>query len=384
MNNRFRLPMYNGLPIQSFWFIVIIHTAFFMARIPGYKSGICCLFDDVSGNVPTVNVPQPSIPVPEDVRAAAKRLAGKVLRTPVLRISAIDAATNAEVYIKAECMQRIGAFKARGALHAVGRLDPAIRARGIITYSSGNHAQAVALAAKEYGISADIAMPVDAPAIKVEGVRSLGANIVFAGTTSTERRNAALTIRERTGGTIIEPFDDADIIAGQGTATLELLEEVAAQTNGQSLDALFVPVGGGGLLAGACLAAADTSTRVYSVEPAGCDAMAQSLEAGHRVEVQPGPTLADGLKPVMVGERNFAIAKKYVAGSYRVNDDEIRHSMALLLFAGKVLAEPSGAAALAAVLRNSLSDRPKRIGVIISGGNVDRSVLLDVLGKAAG
>jgi threonine dehydratase len=225
-------------------------------------------------------------------------------------------------------------------------------------------------------------MPVDAPAIKVEGVRSLGANIVFAGTTSTERRKAAIAIRERTGGTIIDPFDDADIIAGQGTATLELLEEVEARTNGASLDALFVPVGGGGLIAGACLAAAGTPTRVYSVEPVGCDAMAQSLEAGKRVEVQPGPTLADGLKPVMVGEPNFRIAQQYVAGSYRVNDDEIRKAMILLLFAGKILAEPSGAAPLAAALRHGLPARPKRIGVIVSGGNVDRRVLVDVLEKA--
>lgn len=319
------------------------------------------------------------LPTPEDVFSAAKKLAGKVLRTPVLRTPAIDALAQAEVFIKAENMQRIGAFKARGALHAVGNLDPAVRARGIITYSSGNHAQAVALAAKEYGITADIAMPVDAPAIKVEGVRALGANIVFAGTTSTERRNAALAIRERTGGTIIEPFDDADIIAGQGTATLELLEEVQARTNGETLDALFVPVGGGGLIAGACLAAAGTSTRVYSVEPEGCDAMARSLETGKRVEVQPGPTLADGLKPVMVGERNFRIAQKYLAGSYRVNDDEIRAAMTLLLFAGKVLAEPSGAAALAAALKHGLSPRPKRIGVIVSGGNVDKEVLVGVL-----
>jgi threo-3-hydroxy-L-aspartate ammonia-lyase len=326
---------------------------------------------------------QPPIPVPEDVHSAAKELAGRVVRTPVLRIPAIDAAANADVYIKAENMQRIGAFKARGALHAVGRLNDAIRARGIITYSSGNHAQAVALAAKEYGITADIAMPVDAPAIKVEGVRSLGANIVFAGTTSTERRNAAWAIRDRTGGTIIEPFDDADIIAGQGTATLELFEDVAAQTNGQSLDALFVPVGGGGLIAGACLAAAESSTRVYSVEPVGCDAMAQSLEAGQRVEVQPGPTLADGLKPVMVGKLNFEIAKKYIAGSYRVNDDEIRNAMMLLLFAGKILAEPSGATALAAAIRNGLPQRAKRIGVIISGGNVDKRVLVEVLDKTS-
>ena len=321
-----------------------------------------------------------SIPTPNDVRYAAERLAGKVLRTPVLRIPAINELAHAEVYIKAENLQRIGAFKARGALHAVGRLDAAIRARGIITYSSGNHAQAVALAAKEYGIQADIAMPVDAPTIKVEGVRALGANIVFAGTTSTERRNAALAIRERTGGTIIEPFDDGDIIAGQGTATLELLEEVERQTNGEALDALFVPVGGGGLIAGACLATAGTSTRVYSVEPEGCDAMARSLEAGKRVEVPPGPTLADGLKPVMVGERNFAIAQNYLAGSYRVNDDEIRHALRLLLFAGKVLAEPSGAAALAAALKHGLSENTNRIGVIVSGGNVDKGVLVGVLG----
>ncbi len=325
---------------------------------------------------------QLSIPTPRDVRSAAERLAGKVVRTPVLRVPAIDALAKAEVYIKAENLQRIGAFKARGALHAVGRLDAAIRARGIITYSSGNHAQAVALAAKEYGITADIAMPVDAPTIKVEGVRALGANIVFAGTTSTERRNAALAIRERTGGTIIEPFDDADIIAGQGTATLELLEEVGRQTNGESLDALFVPVGGGGLIAGACLAAAGTSTRVYSVEPEGCDAMARSLEAGERVAVQPGPTLADGLKPVMVGERNFDIAQKYLSGSYRVNDDEIRHALRVLLFAGKVLAEPSGAAALAAALKHGLSEKTKRIGVIVSGGNVDKDVVVGVLGGA--
>lgn len=324
----------------------------------------------------------PSIdPRLEDVRAAAERLRGKVIRTPVLRIPAIDAAAGAEVWIKAENLQRIGAFKARGALHAVGRLDPGIRARGIITYSSGNHAQAVALAAKEYGTSADIAMPVDAPTIKVEGVRALGANIVFAGTTSTERRNAAHAIRERTGGTIIEPFDDADIIAGQGTATLELLDEVAARTNGGSLDALFVPVGGGGLIAGACLAAANTSARVFSVEPVGCDAMARSLEAGKRVEVAPGPTLADGLKPTMVGERNFRIAQAHVAGSYRVRDDEIRQALTMLLFAGKVLAEPSGAAALAAAFRHELKTQPARIGVIVSGGNVDRGVLLGLMEK---
>jgi len=326
-----------------------------------------------------VNTAAISIPTPDDVVAAAQRLQSKVIRTPVLRIAAIDAIAHAEVYIKTENLQHIGAFKARGALHAVGRLDPDVRARGVITYSSGNHAQAVALAAREYGITADIAMPVDAPKIKVDGVRALGANIVFAGTTSTERRLAAFAIREKTGGTIIEPFDNSEVIAGQGTATLELLEEVERRTNGEALDALFVPVGGGGLIAGACLAAANTKTKVYSVEPEGCDALAQSLEAGRRVEVQPGPTLADGLKPVMVGERNFHLAQRYVKGCYRVNDDEIRRALKLLLFSGKVLAEPSGAAALAGALKHGLPDQPKRIGVIISGGNVDPDVLLNIL-----
>src|SRR5262249_36908590 len=160
------------------------------------------------------------------------------LRSPVL-----DAQAGAELWLKAECLQKIGAFKARGALHAVGRMAPEQRARGVITFSSGNHAQAVALAAREDGVPATMARPVDAPAVKVAGVRALGAEIVFAGTTSDERRAAALAVQARTGGAIVDPFDDPDIIAGQGTATLELVEEATAK--GVTLDALVVPVGGG-------------------------------------------------------------------------------------------------------------------------------------------
>ena len=315
------------------------------------------------------------------VVAAAERLGTQVRRTPVVRCEALDERAGCEIWLKAENLQHIGAFKARGALHAVGRLSATERERGIITYSSGNHAQAVALAARTYGIRADIAMPEDAPRIKVEAVRALGAHIVFAGTTSPERRKAALAIQERTGGVIIEPFDHPDIIAGQGTATLELLDE--ASRAGASLDALVVPVGGGGLLAGACLASAGTGTLVYSVEPVGCDAMARSLAAGERVPVEPGPTIADGLKPTMVGVHTLAIAREHVAGAFTVDDDEIGRTVVALALRAKLVVEPSGAAALAAVLAGKLPGRPRRVGVILSGGNIAPERLTDLLSRHA-
>jgi threonine dehydratase len=328
--------------------------------------------------------PLPALDV-EHVRMAAARIADRVHRTPVLRIEALDALAGAELWLKAENLQRIGAFKARGAMHAVGLLSEAERARGVITFSSGNHAQAVALAARSYGCTATIVMPTDAPGIKVAGVRALGGEVIFAGTTSDERKAVALELAERTGGAVVQPFDHAHIVTGAGTATLELVEEVAARTGGGTLDALVVPVGGGGLLAGACLAAAPTGVKVYSVEPHGCDAMARSLEAGERVAVPPGPTLADGLKPTMVGRLNFAIAKAHVAGSFRVSDEQLGAALVALLVHGKVLAEPSGAAGLAVALAG-LPQQPRRIGVILSGGNVDPRLvtrLLDAHGGTA-
>lgn len=314
-----------------------------------------------------------------EVRAAAERLAGRVVRTPALRCPALDARAGAELWLKAEDLQKIGAFKARGALHAVGRLAPALRARGVITYSSGNHAQAVALAAREYGVRATIAMPVDAPAVKVAGVRGLGAEIVFAGTTSDERRAAALEVQAATGGAIVEPFDDADVIAGQGTATLELLEQVAAA--GSQLDAIVVPVGGGGLIAGACLVAEAAGVEVWSAEPTTCNAMAKSLAAGARVAVPPGPTLADGLRPVRVGALNFEIARRVVRGSFEVDDAELGRALVGLLLHAKVLAEPSGVAGLAAALKGTL--RGRRVGVIVSGGNVDPALVGELLARHA-
>ena len=315
----------------------------------------------------------------DGVISAAERLRGLVRQTPVLRSQALDLAAGAELWLKAENMQHVGAFKARGAMHAVLRLSDEQRSRGIITYSSGNHAQAVARAAKHFGIRADIAMPEDAPRIKVEAVRELGGHITFAGTTSPERHRAALELQRETGGTIIEPFDHPDIIAGQGTATLELIEHVAHETGGAELDALVVPVGGGGLIAGACLATMGSATRIYSAEPVGCDAMAKSMAAGERVPVEPGPTIADGLKPTRVGELNFAIAKTRLSGCYTVDNDELGRALVTLLMGAKTLVEPSGAAALAVALRGELAEGAKRIGVILSGGNVAPELVAELL-----
>lgn len=314
----------------------------------------------------------------QDVLRAAERLSGQVVRTPVITSRALDRIAGCSVFAKAECMQHIGAFKARGAKHAVAELDASARSRGVITYSSGNHAQAVALAALEYGVRCDVAMPEDAPAIKVASVRALGAQVVFAGLTSDDRKTCAHDIAAETGGAIIPPFDDPHIIAGQGTATLELFEQAGP------LDVLLVPVGGGGLIAGACLVAAEHGTKVYAVEPAGCDAMGQSIEQGRRVAVQPGPTIADGLKPVMVGELNFAIARAHLAGCLRVDDEQIGRSLSTLLLYAKVLVEPSGAAALAAALCRLVPEVPHsgdapRVGVILSGGNYAAEPLADTL-----
>lgn len=325
----------------------------------------------------------------DHVRDAAQRLAGKIWQTPVIRCPALEVRAGRELFLKAENLQKIGAFKARGALHAVSRLPDDVRARGIVTYSSGNHAQAVALAAREFGIRAWIAMPVDAPAIKVAGVRALGAEIVFAGTTSDDRQRAALELSRAHGAAIIEPFDDPDIIAGQGTATLELCEHVLA-TTGAPLDAIVVPVGGGGLIAGAGLVAGALGIPLYSVEPRTCNAMARSLAAGERVAVAPGPTLADGLKPTRVGALNLEVARRTISGAFEVDDDELGQALVRLLLDGKVLVEPSGAAALAVALRGPGSGTDpaggfpgRRVGVLLSGGNVSPALVAELLGKYA-
>ena len=221
------------------------------------------------------------------------------------------------------------------------------------------------MAARRFKIPATIAMPEDAPTVKVAGVRREGATIVIAGTTSDDRKKRAHELAAESGATIIQPFDDDHVIAGQGTATLELLEDTRAQ--GVTLDALLVPTGGGGVLAGACLAAADEDFPIFTIEPHGCDAMGRSLEQGERVAVQPGPTIGDGLKPVMVGVRNFQIVQQRVAGGIRVDDEEMGDALVGLLLRHKILVEPSGAAGVAVALRRKIPGNPRRVGIMLTG-----------------
>ncbi|WP_238434322.1 threonine ammonia-lyase [Micromonospora tarensis] len=234
-----------------------------------------------------------------DVTEAARWLADRVVRTPVLRSPVIDELAGARVLLKAENLQHGGSYKMRGALRAVGRLAAAGH-HGVIAQSTGNHAVAVALAARQHGLAATVVLPVDAATTKVDRARAAGARVVFAGTDVEERVAMATGLSADSGHPVIDAYDHPDVIAGQGTASLELIEE--AERAGTPLDTLVVPVGGGGGVAGACLAAAGTGIDVYGVEPVGCDSLARSLAAGERVPVAPAPTIADGLRPSCVGE----------------------------------------------------------------------------------
>ena len=318
-----------------------------------------------------------AMPTRTEALSAQERLRGQVFATPVLRSDELDEASGAQLWLKAENMQRVGAFKARGAYNAIAQLGVEQSANGVTTYSSGNHAQAVAWAARNFQLAATIFMPTDAPAIKLEAVKAMGAEVVSVGTTSIERQGAARKYSEETGATIIEPFDHPHTIVGQATASLELQQEVAIRTHGATLDQLFVPVGGGGLIAGACLAFEGSPTEIIAVEPEGCSSMKASLAAGKVVAMEPDPTLADGLKPTRVGELNFAIAKDRLSDAVTVNDEEIGAALVKLLLTTKTLVEPSGAAALAGALRSAR--RGKRVGVILSGGNIAPAMLANLV-----
>ena len=303
-----------------------------------------------------------------DVQSAYERIKPYVVNTPVIENQEINDELGCRVFFKCENLQHIGAFKARGAMNNALQLSKEQLDSGLLTYSSGNHAQAVAWAAKVLGTKATICMPTDAPSVKVAGVKRLGATIVFAGTTSDERKAKAHSIQKQTKATIIEPFDHPHTIAGQGTATLELLEELKHRN--VKLDSLFVPVGGGGLMAGARLAAGNTDIRLIGVEPVGCDSFHQSLSQDKPVAVQPAQTVGDGLKPVTIGQSNFDVCRDKGIETIQVNDDEMLSAMTELLNKAKLVVEPSGAASFAA-----LKKRPPQmghvVGLILSGGNVD-------------
>jgi threonine dehydratase len=312
-----------------------------------------------------------------DVQAAAGRIKGFAHRTPVLTSRTLNERVGAEVFLKAENFQRIGAFKFRGAFNAISRLSPEQLASGVSAYSSGNHAQAVALAAKLAGTTAVILMPKDAPPTKMAATRGYGAEVVTYDRYGQDRAALARQLSEERGLTLIPPYDHYDVMAGQGTVALELLEEVGP------LGALLVPIGGGGLIAGCATAATELSPgiRVIGVEPAAGDDTARSLAAGERVEIEVPRTIADGQAISSPGELTFPIVQRLVDGVELVSDDEIRAAMTFVFERLKVVAEPSGACALAALLAGRIQNLPERVGVVISGGNVGLERWLELLGK---
>ena len=303
----------------------------------------------------------------DDVRAAAERLSGVAHRTPVLTSRTLDELTGATVFLKAECLQRGGAFKFRGAYNMISSLDPGRRARGVVAYSSGNHAQAVSLASRLLGTSATILMPADTPQAKLDATRGYGAEVVTYDRYTQDREALGAALAEERGLSLVPPYEHPLIMAGQGTAALELLEEVP------DIDVLLTPVGGGGLIAGCATVARALrpAIRVIGVEPETGDDTRRSLEAGERVRIPVPRTIADGQQADVPGELTFAVNRHLVDTIVTVSDAEIVDAMAFLFDRMKLVTEPSGASAAAALLAGSVPGASgARVGIVISGGNV--------------
>ena len=308
-----------------------------------------------------------NLPTFADVTAAAERIRGHAHRTPVQRSRTADALLGAEVFFKCENLQRAGAFKFRGAFNALSRFDAAQRRAGVVAFSSGNHAQAVALAARELGMPAVLVMPTDAPAAKLAATRGYGAEVQLYDRFTQDRAAIAAGLAAERGMTLVPPFDHADVIAGQGTATLELIEDAG------ELDALFVCLGGGGLLGGAALAARALAPRckLYGVEPeAGNDAQ-QSLRRGEIVHIATPQTIADGAQTQHVGELTFAIIRRDVDDIVTASDAQLVEAMRFFAERMKLVVEPTGCLGFAGARHGGLPLRGQRVGIIVSGGNID-------------
>jgi threonine dehydratase len=310
------------------------------------------------------------IPDLETIRAAAARIAPYVHRTPVLSCNTLDELVSARLFFKCENLQKVGAFKARGAHNAVFSLADEDAARGVATHSSGNHAQALALAARNRGVAAHVVMPSNSAAVKVEAVKGYGAEVTFCEPTLAARESTLDQVVARTGATFVHPYNSYVIIAGQATAALELLEEVP------DLDAVLAPVGGGGLLSGTALATHFVSpqTRVIAAEPKGADDAFRSLEAGRIIPQTDPQTVADGLR-TSLGERNFPIIEEHVERIVTVGEQAIVDAMRLIWERAKTVVEPSAAVPFAALLEGGVDLSGKRVGIILSGGNVDLAQL---------
>lgn len=314
----------------------------------------------------------------DSILQARKRLRGVAHRTPVLTSRQFNEQVGCEVFFKAENLQRVGAFKFRGAYNKLASLNPEERKRGVLAYSSGNHAQATALAAKLFGVPAMIVMPSDAPQIKVAATRAYGAEIIFYDRYSQNREDTGEKICRERGMTLVPPFDDYAIMAGQGTAALELFEDVP------ELEFLLTPTSGCGLLAGCAVAAKHLrpQIRIFGVEPEAGNDTWQSFRRGERVEIPVPKTIADGLQVTSPGKLTFPIVRELVEDILLVSDQELISTMRFMLERMKVLVEPSGAAGAAAVFHRKADFAGKRVGVVLSGGNVDLAKLASYLSEA--
>lgn len=316
-------------------------------------------------------------PTYADVEAAARRLEGHAHRTPVMTSCSIDAALGASVFFKCENLQRMGAFKFRGAFNALSRLSAAERERGVVAFSSGNHAQAVALSARMLGIEATIVMPLDAPTSKLAATRGYGGRVVTYDRYRESREEIAQRLAAERGATVIPPFDHADIIAGQGTAAAELLLDIGP------LDALFVCLGGGGLLAGSALAAKALAPGcvVYGVEPEAGNDGQRSFRQGAIVRIDVPQTIADGAQTQALGRLTFDIIRRDVSDIFTATDAELIDCMQVFLTRMKLLVEPTGCLGFAAARRMEERLRGQRVGVILSGGNIDARRLAELLSR---
>ncbi len=310
-----------------------------------------------------------------DIQAAADRIRGFAVRTPLIEARAASALTGARVFVKAEVLQRTGSFKFRGAMSRMALLTADERSRGVVAFSSGNHAQAVAAAARELSTTAVIVMPADAPALKIANTRGFGAEVVLYDRLTEDRVAIGKRLAAERGLVLVPPFDDYHVMAGQGTIGLELAED--ARALGVAFDMVLVPCSGGGLAAGiaTALSALSPPTQVIAVEPASYDDMVRSLKAGQRLANAPGPqSICDALMVDMPGALTFPILQAQKAGAVAVSDDEALRAMAHAFYELKLVAEPGGAAGLAALLTGKVEVKGKTVAVVLSGGNVDAAM----------
>ena len=311
-----------------------------------------------------------------DIRAAHARVAPRIHRTPLLSASRLGARAGVTLFHKCESLQKTGSFKVRGALNNVSQLDPATRRRGVVTVSAGNHAQALAWAARDAGVRCTVVMPTTASRTKVDASRGYGAEVVLHGASGMEAFAHAHALATERDLAFVHPFDDSAVIAGQGTVGLEILEQL------EDVDDVVVPIGGGGLIAGVATAIKESrpTVRVYGVEPTGAAVMRKSLDEGHPVRLESMKTIADGLAAPMAGDVTYPIVKHYVDDVVLVTDEEIMAAMREILFSAKLLAEGGGAAATAAILSGKLKLAGRRVVAVLSGGNVDPMRVKEVLG----